>query len=637
MANRFSIEAVFNGIDRITAPVSRMENNIRKFSRNTERAMRRVDRSLSKTVSGFNTLAKRTFVGVTAALTAVAFGVTSLTKEFSKLEDATAAFTPLLGSAAKAKKLVNELTEAAAKTPLQFETLAGAANKLLGFGAATEKDVLPMLLMLGDLAGGDAKKLDSVALAFGKIKAQGIVTMQEINQLIDAGVPIVGELEKVTGKAGLALKKFVSGGKLGAEVMEKAFKNMTAEGGKFFRAMDIKSRTTTGLFSTLKGEISLTAAGLGEALNPFVKQFIGVATDAAKMVKGWVDKNKLLIRQRIEKTIKVVTDNIRILGDVTKGLIGIWVELIIVTTALKVAIAAYNVVLGVVTVSTKIYNAVAITSGFVIKTLKRGYQLLAIGLIRFDKATKLAVITQKLMTAQFILGVIASRAVTLATKLQGGAVAAWTVITSRALIVQKLWAAGAFIAAVATKAWTLATVLFNAAVTATPFGLIIKGIALFAAAAALVIANWEPISEFFIGLWDSVKNAFSSFTDSIKPAIDLALAPIRTLLGAMQKLAKLSGISISLPKILTPAPPVAPVQSPVAPFMAGNNVAANDPALDVPMISPQQRVARSIEESRTTVDSTLTVRAEPGTSAELQSGGNAPGAPVIKLAESGNF
>jgi len=54
------------------------------------------------------------------------------------------------------------------------------------------------------------------------------------------------------------------------------------------------------------------------------------------------------------------------------------------------------------------------------------------------------------------------------------------------------------------------------AVTTGPIGITIAVIAALAAAAYLIIKNWEPIKEFFGNLWEGIKSVFSGFWDWIK-------------------------------------------------------------------------------------------------------------------------
>lgn len=63
MAGRFSVEAVFKAIDRVTAPVTKMQNRIGKFTRSASRGFHRLNRSVKKFGAG---LKRASVVGVAA-------------------------------------------------------------------------------------------------------------------------------------------------------------------------------------------------------------------------------------------------------------------------------------------------------------------------------------------------------------------------------------------------------------------------------------------------------------------------------------------------------------------------------------------------------------------------------------------
>ena len=52
MAGRFSVEAVFKAIDRVTAPVSRMQNRVGKFTRASNKNFKKLNRTVDKFSSG---------------------------------------------------------------------------------------------------------------------------------------------------------------------------------------------------------------------------------------------------------------------------------------------------------------------------------------------------------------------------------------------------------------------------------------------------------------------------------------------------------------------------------------------------------------------------------------------------------
>jgi len=57
MAGRFTVEAVFKAIDKITAPVTRMQNKVGKFSRGFKKGMKSVDRGLTNVIGSMKKFA----------------------------------------------------------------------------------------------------------------------------------------------------------------------------------------------------------------------------------------------------------------------------------------------------------------------------------------------------------------------------------------------------------------------------------------------------------------------------------------------------------------------------------------------------------------------------------------------------
>lgn len=58
MASRFSIEAVFKAVDRMTAPVTRMQNRVGQFTRSMETGMRRLDRRVDRFNTGLRSVGR---------------------------------------------------------------------------------------------------------------------------------------------------------------------------------------------------------------------------------------------------------------------------------------------------------------------------------------------------------------------------------------------------------------------------------------------------------------------------------------------------------------------------------------------------------------------------------------------------
>lgn len=311
MATRYSIDTIFRAVDRMTGPVKRMQRGIGKFTDKAERGMRSLNRSIGKVI-GKMKRAGSTVIKVSAvAIGGLTTAIIGLVREFSKVEDAQAAFQPLLGSAARAKELVDALNDTAATTPFQFETLAGTANQLLPVMNGNIEETIRTMRMLGDTAGGNAQKLESVTRGYTKAMLKGKVDMESLNMIAEAGVPIFQDLADVMGmKVGEKFFKTISAGKVSTEKLNQAFEKMTRSGGKFHNGMEIASKTTSGLWSTLKDNIALTAAELGGALAPTIKGLIKDATVLAQKIRKWAQENRELIGDKFAEYVQFIRDNI---------------------------------------------------------------------------------------------------------------------------------------------------------------------------------------------------------------------------------------------------------------------------------------------------------------------------------------
>lgn len=317
MAAKFVIPSIFTAVDKMTAPLQRMQAGVSRFAATASVQMARGERSFrgisSAAKSAYDKISpfKRLgFLGLSLGLAGVTTVLGKFVSEAAKIEDATAAFTPLLGGVENARRLVTDLNKAAAETPFQFGALQQASQLMIGFGVATQANVIDKLKMVGDIAQGNEQKLQGIALAYSQIGAAGKANMQDVNQLINNGVPILGELAKMWGVNVGQARKMVEQGKGTSAEIEKAFKRMTSEGGMFFNGMAIASQTFSGRLSTLKDNVNLAFAEIGMAAMPVIKEFTDLTIQVTERVRAWAGANKELIQQKVaewgEKARKVI-------------------------------------------------------------------------------------------------------------------------------------------------------------------------------------------------------------------------------------------------------------------------------------------------------------------------------------------
>lgn len=244
-------------------------------------------------------------IGKVVGLSILAIGAVAI-KAASDMEMLNTQFEVMLGSAEKAADLMEELKEFAATTPFALNDLAKGTQNLLAFGVPLE-EVVDTMRMLGDTAGGNREKLNSLVLAFGKVQTKGKVSMEEINMIAERGVPIIGTLVDQLGVTEQQFFKLVSAGKIGREEIKQAFKTMTSEGGIFFEGMKKQSLTFAGLVSTMRDNITLVLAEIGGKLLPTMKIVVQKITELFQGSLGQIIANLLsVINPLLESVLRIV-------------------------------------------------------------------------------------------------------------------------------------------------------------------------------------------------------------------------------------------------------------------------------------------------------------------------------------------
>lgn len=269
-------------------------------------------RTFQHQAQGLKDTARSAFYGATIAATGLAAAIWKVSSAFSVIEDAEAAFTPLLGGAERAATMVERLNTMAAKTPFEFADLAGATKQLLPSMGGDIDQTIASIQMLGDAAQGNAQKMQSVVRGYNRILIKGKANLEGLNIIAEAGVPIYDQLTKVLGyKSGEQMFAAVSAGKISAEEVTKTFKAMTSEGGIFFRGMEIASETLSGKISTLRDDSTMALAAIGKELSPTLKDVVDELSGVAQNVGGWAKANGALIRIKFREYVQDVRDFIK--------------------------------------------------------------------------------------------------------------------------------------------------------------------------------------------------------------------------------------------------------------------------------------------------------------------------------------
>lgn len=196
----------------------------------------------------------------------------------AEMEQYTTSLEVMLGSTEKASAMIEKMREFAAKTPLTLDNVISGGTMLMSYGV-DEDDLLDTMTKLGDLAGGNAEKMNRVTLAYGQMLAKGKVTGEELMQMTEAGVPLQTALAKSIDVTGEEFSKMVSKGEVGIDALNKAIAELTTGDGKFAGMMEKQSQTMQGMLSTLQDNVSEFFRKMGEGAFGEVKSALQEASD----------------------------------------------------------------------------------------------------------------------------------------------------------------------------------------------------------------------------------------------------------------------------------------------------------------------------------------------------------------------
>jgi tape measure domain-containing protein len=241
-----------------------------------------VQRGLSRVQSAFKSLGSvaarvgKTLLSPFAALTAMLGAGALVTGMFSfiksastaaaNMEDLTMQFETLTKSAEITKKLLSEMKDDAAKSPLSISDYAQAGKTLMAFGMEAE-GVMPTLKNLADVSMGNAERFESLALAFAQTQAAGRLMGQEVLQFVNAGFNPLQQISKRTGETMVQLKKRMEDGAVSSKEVAQAFSEATAKGGLFYKAIEKGALTTSGKIAKTKDAILNLKIAFGTGFN----------------------------------------------------------------------------------------------------------------------------------------------------------------------------------------------------------------------------------------------------------------------------------------------------------------------------------------------------------------------------------
>lgn len=248
--------------------IAEMRRDILGLSNTTQSQTKQMDSSFRMIGTGLATY----FSG--AALANFTNQIINIRGEFQKTE---IAFGTMLKSTDKAKALMGQMVELAAKTPFSLQDVSTGAKQLLAFQVPAEQ-VVDTLTRMGNIAAGLGVPLGRINLVYGQVMAKGKLAGDDLRQFTEAGIPMLAELAKKFNTSTAEISKMVTAGKIGFKDVQDVLFSMTNEGGMFFNLMEKQSASLSGKMSNLEDAIDQMFNKMGQKSEGFLSDAIDSAS-----------------------------------------------------------------------------------------------------------------------------------------------------------------------------------------------------------------------------------------------------------------------------------------------------------------------------------------------------------------------
>ena len=622
MAGRFSVESVFKAVDRVTAPVRKMQSRVNKFTRSMRRGFRAANRAVGKFGSG---LKRATVIG-TVALLSLGLVMGNIIRTGAEFEQTlVSAAVKFPGKIRKGTEAFKELEDIARKTGATTEFTATQAAEGLNFlafaGFNVEQAIaaLPGVVDLATVAAIDLGRASDIATdsvgAFGlatKDSAQLAKNLARVNDVlaltsirtntdmetlfegIVKGAPAftaAGQsMESFAALMGVMANSGIKGAEAGTILRNTVLRlsNPVSKAAKVMKSLGVNVADNEGNFRDIL-----------DIMEDFEKGLVGVGEVQRAAALGTVFGTRAVSGLNVQ--LKEGTTSIAEFRKELKGAAG---------TTSEMASVIRDTLQGRINALTSVIEGLKITL-FSLKNVALA------GVIErmtsFVRTVDTAINANDILATELIDGLLrAAKGVLGVFGLLIGTFIALKIIMVTVSVLTTAWTVGLFLLNTAIFAFNIAIGIakiamagFNIIMAANPIGAVILAVTVLIGLGILLIRNW-----------DNIVATITSAVAKIKTVLGFLIAPFRNIIAGFSSVlgaARLLGL-----------------------IGGGEEGARRAGEGEAPsIVTPQARIAQTIEERRETSTVDINIKDE-NSRADIVERGRVPGV-KLKLAESGAF
>ena len=199
----------------------------------------------------------------------------------------------------KANQIWDKTVALAVQSPFTVKQLVTYTKQLAAYRIETSK-LYDTTKMLADVSAGLGVDMDRLILAYGQVRAASYLRGTELRQFTEAGIPMLDELAKrfteLEGRAVSVGDVFtrISKRMVSFNDVAEVFKNITQEGGVFYRMQEIQAETLYGQLSNLRDALDIMFNEIGKANDGVLKNFVSILRNIINNYREWLVLIKLV-------------------------------------------------------------------------------------------------------------------------------------------------------------------------------------------------------------------------------------------------------------------------------------------------------------------------------------------------------
>ena len=216
-----------------------------------------------------------------------------------QLENQRMSIASILGDAAQANTLFEQIQSLAVKSPFGVVELDQYTKQLSAFGFQYN-ELYDMTKRLADISAGAGTDVGRLALALGHVRAEGALTGYTLRQFAMNNIPMLQKLsDMLSAREGRLvstqdIRKRVSQKQIGYEDVISVIKGLTNKGGMFYNMQEAISQSTKSKWKNLKDAMDIMYGKMAES------DFVGgglkdLATVLTDLTKKWERIGAILI------------------------------------------------------------------------------------------------------------------------------------------------------------------------------------------------------------------------------------------------------------------------------------------------------------------------------------------------------